>query len=121
MTGAHGLRVLLVEDEPLIAMTTSDMLEGLGAAAVETVETVASACVALVARPFDLAILDLKLGAESGLAVAAAARAAHVPYLFTTGYGSDVMGDDPGAPVLAKPYALAALEAAITAVLVSAR
>ncbi len=120
--GASGLRVLLVEDEALIAMMAADMLEGLDAAEVETVATVAEAHAALQARSFDLAILDVKLGAESGVAVAEAARARGVSYFFTTGYGSDALtGEHAAAPVLPKPYTLSDLDGAIRAALASAR
>ncbi len=112
---AAGLRFLLVEDEALIALTTTDMLEGLGAAEVRVASTVADACAALDSAPFDLAVIDVKLGAENGLVVAEAARAAGVPHLFTTGYGSASLSEDRSAPVLAKPYTLADLAAAIKA------
>ena len=113
---ALGLRVLLVEDEALIAMMAEDMLEGLGCMAVVTAGSVGEALAALDCHAFDVAMLDVNLNGERSWAVADASRAKGLPYLFTTGYGADGVAPEHGAaPVLAKPYVLADLERALVA------
>jgi CheY-like chemotaxis protein len=117
MSGIARLRVLLVEDEALIAMMAEDMLESIGCGPVTVASTIAEACAALETGVFDVAMLDVNLNGQRSMAVADRVRACGMPYLFTTGYGADGIG--PGhadAPVLAKPYTLAALETALAGV-----
>ena len=57
-----GLRVLLVEDEPLIAIDGDDMLRAMGVDDVVWVRTVAEGMNALDTNPFHAALLDLRLG-----------------------------------------------------------
>jgi CheY-like chemotaxis protein len=112
MNGVAGLRILLVEDEALIAMMAEDMLESIGCAPVTVAPSVADALAALETGPFDVAMLDVNLNGERSMAVANRVRALGIPYIFTTGYGAG--GVEPAhadAPVLAKPYVLADLEA----------
>jgi CheY-like chemotaxis protein len=104
-----GLRVLLVEDEPIIAMTAEDMLEELGCTIVATATTLAGALAAVEREAFDLALLDINLNGVESLPVADRLREAGRPFVFTTGYGA-VARD---APLVAKPYQLRDLEAAI--------
>lgn len=109
-----GLRVLLVEDEALIAIMAEDMIESLGHRVVRTCPTLADALDGCAAGDFDAALLDVNLNGDSSMAVAAALKARGIPLAFTTGYG--VTGVDQAhrdVPVLTKPYALAALEAAL--------
>lgn len=111
MTEAKALRVLLVEDEALIAMMAEDMLEGMGCGPVTIATTLADALAAVSSGTFDVAMLDVNLNGERSLAVADAARARGLPYLFTTGYGAEGLNDaHRGVPVLAKPYSLADLQ-----------
>jgi CheY-like chemotaxis protein len=109
-----GVRVLLVEDEPIIAMTAEDMLEELGCTVVETVASLAAALGAAERGDFDLVLLDINLNGTESHPVADRLRAAGRPFVFTTGYGAEAAG---GAPVIAKPYQLRDLEAAISNVL----
>lgn len=114
MTAATGLRVLLVEDEALIAMMAEDMLDSIGCASVTVASGIGEALAALEAGVFDVAMLDVNLNGERSMVVADRAHARGLPYLFTTGYGAD--GVDPAhakAPVLAKPYILSELEATL--------
>jgi CheY-like chemotaxis protein len=108
--GLEGVRVLLVEDEPIIAMTAEDMLEELGCIVVETVATLAEALEAVARADFDVVLLDINLNGTESLPVADRLREAGRPFVVTTGYGSPAAG---GAPVVAKPYRLRDLEAAI--------
>lgn len=104
------LKVLLVEDEALIAMMAQDMIEGLGH---EIVHTAASLKDALDAcdRDFDCALLDVNLNGDSSMPVATELKERGRPFAFTTGYGAGGVSDEHrDAPVLGKPYALTELE-----------
>jgi CheY-like chemotaxis protein len=115
MSGISGLRVLLVEDEALIAMMAEDMLDAMGCTNVTVASNVTEALAALEnGALFDVAMLDVNLNGERSMPVADRARARGVPYVFTTGYGADgVDAAHADAPVLAKPYVLADLEATL--------
>lgn len=109
-----GVRILIVEDEALIAMLAEDMLESIGCKIVAVAATVRDAMATIEAHEFDAAMLDVNLNGDTSMGVASAVRAKGIPYVFTTGYGSDgVDADHAGAPVLAKPYVLGDLEAAL--------
>lgn len=116
MTALAGLRVLIVEDEALIAMMAEDMLESLGCTIVAIAASVRDAMAAIGAHAFDVAILDVNLNGERSMRVASGLKAAERRFVFTTGYGSDGVDAEHGdVPVLTKPYALADLEAALAA------
>ena len=99
-------RVLVVEDESLVAMMLCDMLEDLGCAVVGPTATVTGALALLDAgAPPDGALLDVNLGGESAYGVADALARRAVPFIFVSGYGRG--GIDPRyaqAPVLSKPF-----------------
>ena len=110
MTGI-SLRLLLVEDEALIAMMAEDLIETLGHRVVLTAATLGEGMTACTAHEFDAALLDVNLNGESSMALAATLKSRGCPFAFTTGYGAggiDACHTD--MPVLTKPYALAELE-----------
>jgi PAS domain S-box-containing protein len=86
---ALGMRVLLVEDEALVAMMTQEMLTSFGCSVVGPCATVASALVAAKDEAVDLALLDVNLGNEPVYPVADALAARGAPFIFLTGYDSD--------------------------------
>ncbi|WP_333572891.1 HWE histidine kinase domain-containing protein [Sphingomonas sp.] len=98
--------VLLVEDSLIIAMDAEDILLRLGADRVATAASIGSALEEIGTERFDVAILDVNLGAENSLPIADRLRAEGVPYAFATGYGEQLqLGEDhAGVPVLQKPY-----------------
>ncbi len=103
----NGKRVLLVEDEALVAMLVEDMLadEGcvLAASATRVPEALAIARDAGV--DFDLAILDVNLAGEPVFAVAEALAARGVPFAFATGYGAGGLPEVwKTRPTLQKPF-----------------
>ena len=97
-------RVLVVEDEPLVAFDTEHLLGDGGFEIVDTVDTVAEALAALAAeQPVDLVILDINLSDGSGVDVARKAAEAGVQVLFVTGEcPADARAFAAGC--LAKPY-----------------
>jgi CheY-like chemotaxis protein len=86
-----GARVLLVEDEALIAMTLDMQLSKLGCQ-VEWHATVPSALRCVRPGAFDVAMLDVNVGHTPVYPVAAALAAHGVPFLFLTGY--ELVEDD---------------------------
>jgi CheY-like chemotaxis protein len=100
-----GLRILVVEDEFLVAMELSRMIRELGAEVVGPVSTVAAATELLQRSQVEGAVLDIKLGHESSAAVADDLRARGVPVVVTTGYAEEMLPQSlADAPRLAKPY-----------------
>lgn len=109
-------RLLLVEDEPLVAFDTEHLLTEDGYQVVATVDRVSDA-VALVGdgQAIDLVLTDINLTDGSGVDVARAANARGIPVLFVTGhFPSEAEALATGC--LAKPYAARDLLAAIGAI-----
>ena len=109
----EGLRILLVEDEPIIAMTAEDMLDTLGCTVVASAATLEEALAAAQAGRFDLAMLDINLNGVTSLGVADALKAAGTPFIFTTGYGAEGSGSHRDVPLVTKPYRLTDLQDAL--------
>lgn len=110
------LKVLLVEDEALIAMMAQDMIEGLGHEVVHIASTLKDALDANGTCEFDCALLDVNLNGDSSMPVAVALKARGRPFAFTTGYGAGgVDGEHHDVPILSKPYALVELEKTLAA------
>lgn len=113
-----GRRVLVVEDEVAIAMLMEDMLLDLGAEVVGPVARLVEALKVAGSEAVDLAILDVNLGGEPIYPVAEALAARGVPFLFSTGYGSQGISEEfRERPVLQKPFMQADLERAVSRVL----
>lgn len=113
-----GMRVLLVEDEALVAMLIEDMLEALGCAVVGLASTVEDALHKIPSLAFDVAILDVNLNGAESFSVAFALARADAPFLFSTGYGVRAIPDAfRGIPVLGKPFTTADLEQTLASVL----
>ena len=114
MNQMAALRVLLVEDEPVIAMLLAEVLDGMGyeVCAIEATEADAVAA-AVRCRP-DLMIVDARLGAGSGVsAVEEILRAGPIPHVFVSGDSSSVQALRPDAVVMQKPFREADLARAI--------
>lgn len=111
----EGLRLLLVEDEFLMALCLSDMLEDLGAQVVGPVGSVADALAVIDRAPeIDAAILDVNLGSEVVFPVADRLRARQVPFAFASGFDPDLMpARFRDVAICRKPIDEAALRAAL--------
>ncbi|MBX9740818.1 MAG: response regulator [Beijerinckiaceae bacterium] len=83
----EGRRVLVVEDEPFIAMTLEDMLTDLGCIVAGSAGQVGDALALIESCEIDAAVLDVNLGSQKIDPVADALAARGMPYIFTTGYG----------------------------------
>lgn len=87
----NSSRILLVEDQPIIAMDVEYMLADHGVATVDTAATTAEALAFIEAARPDAAILDFNLRSGTSLPVAEQLLALNVPFIFTTGYGDGSM------------------------------
>jgi DNA-binding response OmpR family regulator len=109
-------RILVVEDEPLVAFDNEYMLQDAGYEVVATVDSVADALAVIDSEALDLVLTDISLSGEGdGVDVARAAAAKAVPVLFVTGNCSEdarslALG------CLAKPYGERVLLGALTAI-----
>jgi CheY-like chemotaxis protein len=109
-----GARILLVEDEALVAMMLEDMLLDLGCIVIGPAARVEEAMLLVHAEAIDAAVLDVNLANETVLPVAEALAARGVPFVFGTGYARlDVLGSFADRPVLHKPYRSSDLSEAI--------
>jgi CheY-like chemotaxis protein len=116
-----GKRLLIVEDEAIVAMALEDMLLQLGCVVVGPALRLKAALNLATAEPLDGAILDINLGEERTFPVAAILIRRKVPFLFATGYGSS--GLEPPftqSPVIAKPYGLEDLIRCLSKILATA-
>src|SRR5258708_21540692 len=78
--------VLIVEDDPLIALDFEDTLLGFGVKTVRTAASVAKALELIADRAPDFALLDVGLVHEKSFAVAERLDAPKIPFVFVTGY-----------------------------------
>jgi DNA-binding response OmpR family regulator len=109
-------RLLIVEDEPLVAFDTEHFLGDEGYSIVGTVDRVVAAIEKLGdGVGIDLVLVDVGLADGSGIDVARAAHAVGVPALFVTGNCPNE-ARDVAAGCLSKPYAQRDLLAAIAAI-----
>jgi CheY-like chemotaxis protein len=100
-----GKRVLLVEDDALVAMLLEDTLIDCGCVVVGPVAKVAEALVLAEAGALDAAIMDVNVGGEKAYPVAEALDARGIPFLLVSGYGqSAIPSGKPGWRACAKPF-----------------
>lgn len=115
----RGARVLVLEDESLIALDIEQVCRDFGAGDVVVARTVDGAEGEALAGAFDIVVLDLMLAGHSTVGFASRLSARGIPFVFTTGY-SDVepmLGDLAGAQVVEKPFLTETLVTAIAAAL----
>ena len=114
-------RVLVVEDEALVAMFIAEAVAAAGHATVGPYHAVDAALAALEREPISAALLDVNLG-RNGLSYPVAADLVRrsVPFAFMTGYTRESI--DPAfraAHILRKPIAFHTLQAVIAALVAS--
>ena len=99
--------ILIVEDEPLIAMMLEDYLLSLDHVVKGPCESVAEALAMIDGDAFDLAILDVNLKGESVWPVAEALRARNIPFVLASGgFVENPPAEFADVPMLAKPYTI---------------
>lgn len=113
-----GRRVLLVEDEALVAIMMRDMLTDLGFSVVGPVGDRTTAIAAARQADIDGAVLDLNLRGETTYLVADELNARGIPFIFLTGYDRAVIDRRyASAPLLQKPVDEQTLQRALAAFL----
>lgn len=108
-------KVLLIEDEALVAMMIQDLLEDIGCEAGDALVSLDEAVTAARTYDFDMALLDLNLGGTRTYPVADILADRGIPFAFLTGYRSEDL--EPAyrdVPILAKPFRRADLQAIVT-------
>jgi len=110
MAPLDGKKILLVEDEYLIAIMAEDMLKTLGAEVVGPAATVDKALALIESAEIDCAVLDVNLKQGTSDPIAEKLKQNGIPYIFATGHGHREID----AIILAKPYTEANLGRTIT-------
>jgi CheY-like chemotaxis protein len=106
--------LIVVEDEPLLAMMIENLVKDLGWTVEGSAYTEADAFIVLAECSPSLALLDINLELTTSLAVASACRDRHIPIVFMTGYTArDVPLQCGNAPILTKPFSTHDLQQAI--------
>jgi DNA-binding response OmpR family regulator len=112
-----GLRVLLVEDQMIVAMEVEDILRGLGCVVVGPVGTLKSAVRLAREEALDAAILDVSLDGDKVFPVAEELQRRGISFLFATGYEEQILPAKwHGVPRIAKPFRREKLEKLIRSV-----
>ncbi|MEA3002533.1 MAG: hypothetical protein QOH81_1321 [Sphingomonadales bacterium] len=110
------LRILIVEDEMLVAMNIEDMLLELGHEVAGIASRLGPALALACEGRFDVAMLDVNLAGERSFAIADLLIARGIPFVFATGYGPEgIDAKYRDRPVLQKPFRARDLAAAMTA------
>jgi CheY-like chemotaxis protein len=109
----RALRILVVEDEGLVAMLLEDMLEELGHQVVGPAATLKRALELAREEAVDIAVVDLNLNGQDASPVAAVLVERKIPFACATGYG-ELPEPLRGSPILAKPYDFDALKSVIS-------
>jgi CheY-like chemotaxis protein len=98
-------RILVVEDEFLIALDIAGALEQNGLVVVGPYAAMGEALQALERQPLDGALLDANLGGQPVGQIADALLARKVPFAFVTGYGRERLPPQHrAAPLVRKPF-----------------
>ena len=106
-------RIMVVEDEPLVAFDNEHLLGDAGYEVVATVDSLADATRVIDEEPLDLVLTDIKLNGDGdGTDVARAAAAKGIPVLFVTG-NCPIHAQSLGVGCLAKPYTDRMMKAAL--------
>jgi len=100
-----GLRILVVEDEMLVALLVEDYLYDNGCEVVGPAATLSEALRMARTESFHAAVMDVNIGGEKAYPVAEALEGLGIPFLFVSGYGqSAVPASHPHWRVCAKPF-----------------
>ncbi|HMF25784.1 MAG TPA: response regulator [Pseudolabrys sp.] len=97
-------RILIIEDEPLIALMIEEIVEGLGYGVSGTARTMAMASQEFAKRNYDVVLLDINMGGRYHAETADHLLGWGVPFAFVTGYDYLVEPRHQDIPVLQKPF-----------------
>ena len=114
MPDTGPLKVLVVEDESLVALDIENMLEEMGCKVVASVPRLVRALDLASRLDFDLAVLDINLAGEVVYPLAFRLAARGIPFVFSTGYSTSTLPLElSDRPILKKPVMLANLKRAV--------
>jgi two-component sensor histidine kinase/CheY-like chemotaxis protein len=106
-----GNRILVVEDEILLAMMMHDILIEFGFVVVGPFNRLSEAMVAAALQEIDAGIIDVNLAGQMAYPVADVLAGRRLPFVFVTGYGSEsIESRFAGVPVIGKPVRRDVLE-----------
>jgi CheY-like chemotaxis protein len=109
-----GKRILVLEDEAMIAAMVEEMLTDLGAIVVGPAATIESGLSLASAEQLDAALLDVNIRSTRVDPVAAVLVSRGVPVVFATGYGQSAVDRSTRALILEKPYTQDKLASALS-------
>ena len=116
-----SLRILVIEDDALLAMLLSELLVGMGHGVCATAATEAEAVIAATRHKPDVMIVDVSLGRGSGVsAVEEILRAGPIAHVFISGDAAKIQARMPDAVIVRKPFRPAELVDAIERALLAA-
>ena len=102
-----GRRILVVEDSPVVAPFTVDVLEELGCVVVGPAPNMASARELIDSERFDAAMMDVHIRGERVFNLCEALHAKSVPFVLTSGYAEWAIPEKwQDCPTLQKPYTM---------------
>lgn len=112
-----GLRVLVVEDEYMVAEHLGMLLEDFGCDLAGPVGTIEEALAAVQEGGLDGVLLDANLNGDSSAPIAIELHMSAVPFVVITGYGACDLRDEAlnGAPRLTKPFSTAEFQRTLVA------
>lgn len=113
MTALANRRILVVEDEFLIAAMLCDMLQDHAAVVIGPAATVHDALQLIQDHPIDAAVLDMNLNGDWSDPVAEELKQRMIPFVFTTGYGANERGERFQVRTVSKPYTCEEVEEAV--------
>jgi CheY-like chemotaxis protein len=118
--GLEEVRVLIIEDDSLVALSLSDLLSDLGCSVVASAGTLPQALDMVGAGGFDFALLDINLRGKEVFPVAELLSAQGVPFAFVSGYGRAGLPEEFRArPVVSKPFQVDELSTVLSSALAS--
>ena len=102
------LRVLVVEDEAMVAALLEDILLSMGCGGVEIASRLEPGMEAATHGTFGFAVLDVNLDGVKSFPIAERLQSRGIPFIFASGYGNSAMEGTYGdVPTLQKPFRLA--------------
>jgi CheY-like chemotaxis protein len=114
--GLNGRRILVIEDSPVVAPFTVDILAELGCMVVGPAPNMAVAREMVDAGGFDAALLDVHIRGERVFPLCELLAAKNVPFVLTSGYADWTMPEKwDDRPRLQKPYTIEQVEDALGA------
>lgn len=117
-----GRRILIVEDESLVAMLLETILEDMGCSPVGPASNIDDGLALVQAESLDAALLDVNVAGRQVFPVAQALKDRGIPFVFSTGYGEGGLPNEwRGQPTIQKPFTEAAVRDALMTVMGVAR